>query len=1156
MVFFALTIFVSSCSDDFTEENALLLQGDLLDQKLRTEAELAAAAAAQAAAAAAAQAAQTNQNSREFQLLLDSLARLGGIINYSVNVVPAGSASFGLGATNNNKTDVAGIRVIASQNGASYEAVTDAGGIANFPNLRIGNVAVTVLGSAVNHTDLRFVANMSVAGTSNTFTDYSKITRNAASRVAIFPVGDSPLAATLNGKITWESDLTNDEREVAPAGLPILARLNVNATTFKDRYFNTTVNGMNGVNLGGTIISMAYDPAVANGTVVGTEGLYQITGAPASLDGLDLELIISEFSADQSLLIDELNDRPYPLFNVLDSAEVVRVAAQGKKASLRTLFGTSVTAPSAIPVVSAAFARVSPPTQNGAVPGVGAGAATPATFAAVTNVAAEGSVTFPLASAAVNGGGAYLLDSAANPTATITGGNGVGAAVSPVMTTILQGINVTGGSGYTTAPTVSITGGGGTGAQATASISTSVSGVTVTPVASPGVPTTFTGFGSGNIPTITFVAGSPTTATGTINLSATGSVQGTLNALITTSNSALITTGPASLQDASTGWRGGVYHTNEAYLETGGRIISFTPSAGATLVGGAATYTAVATASNNGTGATFTISRDAAGAIILPITIVNRGTLYPAGATLTIDGSVIGGVTSTDDLTITVNTVTSGGPSALDNAIGGIGFSGNPVIAATGTLSTGTFTVNARTAGWITDNGGSGLGVNVLFTVSTVTPAATIDANTYNRKIEVTNISITAAGTGYSATNAPTLAIDMSSLLGLDVIHAAITNPVVVANFVNAQPTGAAVPAIFSSVLRLNRTVAGVTITNPGLYSSVPGAPTVANGGNYGYAQVTNSTVTSFTVANVGAGYDGPSNPPVVTLSGGGSGLGFTPATATVAFAKTVAAWTVTNPGVGYTQYPTVTVSGGTLAPNGSAAGAPTLTFGTGRVTSASITNAGSGLPAGVYRGSIAIGASTVGSGLSTVAATFGFTVAAGQLATVSIVNGGSWPAFAAGLLTVTNGNKTITIERQTNAGSAGAPGVPGSVVGTQAIVALTIDATTGRITAATSNGGAGYTGTPTVHVFSSVPGMGTGATISAPTTAALLAALNGSAAPLTVTNGGSGYFGRNYPMGAVALGLGAGVPVSFTGATAASTVTVVSGSSHAKDIYLGTGKR
>lgn len=1149
MVFFALTIFVSSCSDDFTEENALLLQGDLLDQKLRTEAELAAAAAAQAAAAAAAQAAQANQNSREFQLLLDSLARIGGIINYSVNVVPAGSASFGLGATNNNKTDVAGIRVIASQNGASYEAVTDAGGIANFPNLRIGNVAVTVLGSAVDHTDLRFVANMSVAGTSNTVADYSKITRNAASRVAIFPVGDSPLAATLNGKITWESDLTNDEREVAPAGLPILARLNVNATTFKDRYFNTTVNGMNGVNLGGTIISMAYDPAVANGTVVGTEGLYQITGAPASLDGLDLELIISEFSADQSLLIDELNDRPYPLHNVLDSAEVVRVAAQGKKASLRTLFGTSVTAPSAIPVVSAAFARVSPPTQNAAVTGVGAGASTPATFAAVTNVAAEGSVTFPLASAAVNGGGAYLLDSAANPTATITGGNGVGAAVSPVMTTILQGINVTGGSGYTTAPTVSITGGGGTGAQATASISTSVSGVTVTPVASP---TTFTGFGIGNIPTITFVAGSPT-ATGTINLSATGSVQGTLNALITAS-SALVTTGPASSQDSLTVWRGGVWHTNEAYLETGGRIISFTP-AGATVAINAAnnTFTAVATTGGTGTGATFTISRDAAGAIIVPITIVDRGTGYAATDTLAIAGSAIG---QTGNLTIIVNTVTSGGPSALDNAIGGIGFSGNPVIAATGTLSTGTFTVNARTAGWITDNGGSGLGVNVLFTVSTVTPAATINANAYNRKIEVTNISITAAGTGYSATNAPTLAINMSSLLGLDVIHAAITNPVVVANFVNAQPTGVTYPAIFSSVLRLNRTVAGVTITNPGLYSSVPAAPTVANGGNYGYAQVTNSTVTSFTVANVGAGYDGPSNPPVVTLSGGGSGLGFTPATATVAFAKTVAAWTVTNPGVGYTQYPTVTVSGGTLAPNGSAAGAPTLTFGTGRVTSASITNAGSGLPAGVYRGSIAIGASTVGSGLSTVAATFGFTVAAGQLATVSIVNGGSWPAFAAGLLTVTNGNKTITIERQTNAESAGAPGVPGSVVGTQAIVALTIDATTGRITAATSNGGAGYTGTPTVHVFSSVPGMGTGATISAPTTAALLAALNGSAAPLTVTNGGSGYFGRNYPMGAVASGLGAGVPVSFTGATAASTVTVASGSSHAKDIYLGTGKR
>jgi hypothetical protein len=247
MVFFALAIFVSSCSDDFTEEDALLLQGDLLEQKLRSESELATALATlqnqlaialldkqaqldslkaiqasqlaqmsaeakaeydaalavlqgEIASMAAAQqaaidslkavyqadlsaqardheaeiaamlaemkaaidsllAAQQGQIDQEMRLLLDSLARVGGIINYSVNVVPAGNASFGQGATN-LKTDIAGIRVIASQNGITYETVTDAGGIANFPNMRVGNVAVTVLGQAVDHTDLRFVANL------------------------------------------------------------------------------------------------------------------------------------------------------------------------------------------------------------------------------------------------------------------------------------------------------------------------------------------------------------------------------------------------------------------------------------------------------------------------------------------------------------------------------------------------------------------------------------------------------------------------------------------------------------------------------------------------------------------------------------------------------------------------------------------------------------------------------------------------------------------------------------------------------------------------------------------------------------------------------------------------------------------------------------
>jgi hypothetical protein len=85
-----------------------------------------------------------------------------------------------------------------------------------------------------------------------------------------------------------------------------------------------------------------------------------------------------------------------------------------------------------------------------------------------------------------------------------------------------------------------------------------------------------------------------------------------------------------------------------------GAILTFTEGAGTTLAGEAdETYTAVSVDIGD---ATFTVTRDANGDIDT-VTLVDAGSGYDPTDVITIDGADIGGVSTTDDLTITVDTV-------------------------------------------------------------------------------------------------------------------------------------------------------------------------------------------------------------------------------------------------------------------------------------------------------------------------------------------------------------------------------------------------------------------------------------------------------------------------------------------------------------------
>ena len=92
---------------------------------------------------------------------------------------------------------------------------------------------------------------------------------------------------------------------------------------------------------------------------------------------------------------------------------------------------------------------------------------------------------------------------------------------------------------------------------------------------------------------------------------------------------------------------------------TADTVETYTPGSGTTLVAEAnQTYTGVASSipTSGGNGATFTVVRDGNGAVS-SVTIVDKGTGYLAGDQVTILGSLVGGVDTTDDIIVQIDTV-------------------------------------------------------------------------------------------------------------------------------------------------------------------------------------------------------------------------------------------------------------------------------------------------------------------------------------------------------------------------------------------------------------------------------------------------------------------------------------------------------------------
>ena len=649
------------------------------------------------------------------------------------------------------------------------------------------------------------------------------------------------------------------------------------------------------------------------------------------------------------------------------------------------------------------------------------------------------------------------------PNITFTSVGGVGSGAAGTVVGLVSGVAIgAGGSGYTSAPSVSFVGGGGTGATGTASIlGGSVIGVNIT---NPG-----TGYTSA--PSVVFTGGGFTTpATATSSLSITDVVMTSLGTGYVEPPNVVIT-------DPT-----GAGATAYAHVD-GGRVSDVVVSAVAEGAGAAGTYgiidsiqvlsggtgysqvstPTVTITGGGGTGATAVAN--VLGGRVTSISITNPGSGYTSEPTVTISGGVVGNAGATAIAKLGVLITASGS-----------GYTSAPTVSFTG---------------------GGGSGASGL---------ATIVGG------RVTRVVVTDPGSGYSTL--PTVSFTPGFTAGT------------FATFSGGGGTGAAA----------NVTVVGGAVTRIDIISSGTGytsAPTITITGGGINATATASVlfggVVAVNITNGGFGYT--ATPIVTVATGGGSG-----AKVEATIEGTVTGGAVTNPGVGYFDNPTITIDRGDGGD-----GAEATAMVTAYVRHIEVTDGGAYITTPrveIQTDFVSQVVMVAGLGPYFPGLGSGYDVA--NPPTVTLVGGGGFGATAtANLDTVVFQNITIT-----NGGSGYSGIALVSFVddgGTGSGATGTVQLAGGQVVGITvTNRGTGYTGPITVNIFGN--GMN----------AAAVATTDTIVSSITVTNGGNGYtsnptvFISGPGAGAQALafvssGAGARAFANMSGSTVAS-VTVTDG--------------
>jgi hypothetical protein len=654
------------------------------------------------------------------------------------------------------------------------------------------------------------------------------------------------------------------------------------------------------------------------------------------------------------------------------------------------------------------------------------------------------------------------------------------------------------GSGYTQAPVIKISG-TGQGASATAVIT--AGRLTDITIASAGLGYTGT-------PTVTVVPSETSVATATavlgwsiseINVTTAGTGYTSTPTVTITSNSGTGANATANM----TGYLSSLALTNQ------GSGYSATPNV--TITGGNgfnALATAVMTTFNpvqsvfvpanvnlwankrlgtriNGTGSgavTDSTTLSTLGRIRTTFTITNGGTGYLSAPQVTISGG--GGFGAVAHTTISGGVVNS---VVLDSP--GQNYTADPTVF-----------ISAPPLG----------GTNAIVTAS--------------REFQVTGISVTSTGNGYTSAvtvgveNAPgsgvyinaTTTYGITALLNMGVSSLTITNvgsDYTSSPTVTITPSNGTVTTAASASASILYKVKNITVTNPGSgyegsdYNILISAPPIGGTQAAASANVTNGVLKRINLITPGSGYTAVPN---VIISGG------TPAQQATATANisggSVTGFTITS-GSGYLSTPSVAIQTYITAATGTAL-ANNLA---GQITSIQITNAGEGYASAPIVEFVNAGTSA-GSGAAATAV-----VSGGRVTDINITNAGTkYYAAPTVVLRMPNYNTLAKADLTVSP--------DGYVTG------VTFDAAT--------NGGYGYDAVPTITVTPSIPGFGSGAVLNAEVK-------DSRVTRVWVVNRGSGYTGINRPATA-----------KYFTMSPSSWPYAVTGKTYIRDLDLGTGKR
>jgi hypothetical protein len=1043
ILFLGLLWAISSCvKDTFTEQDAYAEQrkAELLKDSL---------AKAQAASAA-------NLSMQQI-LLLDSLKKVGGVINYSVDVVVASKSSWwsnyfaywDKGAQDEQGVmGLDGAVVTLSQYGKLYSVTTNASGIASFSDLRIGAANVNI--NKTGYTEVDYVVDLPpLTSSSHTMTDTYEsgttvsdsvtqnivdVVRNGATMVPVFSLTTN--LSTVSGKATVETDLTNDAPEAAP-GVKIMGIIDVANSDFWQLYMYQPElldywYGPTGMvskfDYYGKIKQIAFGSTISTATTA-ADGSFTMQ-VPSTPQGLPIDFEVDQFALNQSLLMPAIYG--VPVWGVQ---------------SVRTMFGSDISyspipnlGTGGIMNVQSAYVQFSAPT--------GSPAAQPTTAATATAVLAssgivsinitspgEGYTQAPLVriskgtvinsvqaegTAVLTGGKvtAVTITSAGSgykpgdtPTVTFSPNIDQTATATPKMGYSIDAIALSNsGAGYTAAPAITINSGTGTGATATANMTGYVSALTLT------------GGGTGYTatPIVNISTGTGVQATGTANMTAANPV----NSIYVPVNSGLWVTRKRGTR--ITGVGSGAL-SDSTILSSSGRV-SF-------------------------------------------IAITNAGAGYITAPTVTISGG--GGFGAVAHATIAAGAVNT---LVLDNA--GTGYTSDPVITLTaaptgGTNATAALRREFQVTGINVTASGNGYASPGTAVQYENAPGSGVFLNAVGFGIvpvlsmSVTSLNLTLAGDGYSA--APTVTITPSNgVVGTAATATAsilysVKNLTVTAQgsgyeFGDASVTIGAPPAggtqaVAGAITRTNGVLKRIIMGASGMgYTAAPNAIVTLGGGTVPVKQakltatVGGGQVTGITITDPGQGYDYASDAlygiAITTYnSGAAASANPNPSSGQIAFIN------ISNPGAGYSVAPEIEIFNDTQGDaNGFGTGAvATPVVVDGRISAITLTNAGTGYYVAPSVRIVVVSSVMKALGRCVVSAD-------GRVTGVDFTNpGGGWPGYQ-------------------------------------------------------FTPGWGYEAAPTVTFFPSVPGKGAGAV-------GVATINNGRVSTVIMTNEGSGYTGRNKPL-------------------------------------------